>query len=166
MSADLKQGSSPRDVPLEQRVAQVRYDVTWQGTAVRMQYDRLAAHLGLPPEQQIAAHMRAVVDMDFLVLAARRLLKVAERARHLGVDSSGELRQAVRDIGPRSGQVVKVRNALEHFEGGRLPIVPVAGGGSMSFAWPGGQMDMHELFGAADGLRKAIWRVIDQAEQA
>jgi hypothetical protein len=43
--------------------------------------------------------MRAVVDVDLLVMAVRRLLKVAERARRLGVDSSGELRQAVMDTG-------------------------------------------------------------------
>jgi hypothetical protein len=166
MGADLKQDISPRDVPLDQRVAQVRYDLTWQGTAVRIQYDRLAAYLELPPEQRIVDHMSAVVDLDFLIMAVRRLLKVAQRARRLGVDGSGELRQAVRDIGPQSGQVIMVRNALEHFEEGRMGILPVAGGGSMSFVWPGGQMDMHELFRAAEGLRKAILRVIEKAEQA
>lgn len=116
MSNDLTSGTSPRDVPLSQRIAQIRYEVNWQSTAVRMQYERLAAHLQLPQEEQLAAHMRAVVDMDFMITAVRRLLRVAERARRIGVDGSGELRQAVRAIAPQSAQVVRVRNALEHLD--------------------------------------------------
>lgn len=165
VSDDLTSGTSPRVVPLRDRVAEVRYDVNWQGTAVRMQYERLGAHLELPQEEQLAAHMRAVVDMDFLVTAVRRLLRVAERARRIGVDGSGELREAVRAIAPQSAQVVRVRNALEHFDQQKVGIVPVAGGGSVSFMWASGQVDVHELYKAAEDLRKAIWRVLERAEQ-
>jgi hypothetical protein len=156
--------TSLRDLPLSQRVAQIRYDVTWQGTAIRMQYERLVAHLELPLEDQFRAHMRAVVDLDFLVIVARRLLKVAERARRLGIDSSRDLKQAVRAIEPQSAQVIAVRNALEHLDQGGTGIVPFQGGGSVSFAWSGGQIDVHELYRAADDLGKAICRVIELAE--
>jgi hypothetical protein len=162
--SDRNQGDV-RGIPLSQRVAQVRYDANWQGTAVRMQYERVAAHLELPPEEQLAAHMRAVVDMDFLITAVRRLLRVAQRARRLGVDSSGELREAVKAIAPQAAQVVRVRNALEHLDQQGVGIVPVAGGGSMSFASVGGPIDVHELFKAAEDLCKGICRVIERAEQ-
>jgi hypothetical protein len=151
-------------VPLRQRVAQIRYDVNWQGTAVRMQYERLVAHLNLSLEDMAYAHLRGIVDMDFLVIAVRRLLRVAERARDIGCDVNGELKQAIKIFTSQWGQVIDVRNALEHIDHGRAGIVPVQGGGTLLFAWRGEQVDVHKLFRAADNLCKTICRVIEPQE--
>jgi hypothetical protein len=92
-------------------------------------------------------------------------MRVADRARSFGCDSSGDLRQAIRVFHSRWGQpVTDLRNALEHLDQGGAGIVPVKGGGTMLFVWSGGQMDVHDLFRAADDLCKAICRAIEPLE--
>ena len=79
-----------------QRAAQIRYGVNWQWTAVKMQYERLMARKPMQPGDlvEVAAleHMQGVVDMDFLVTAVRRLLRVAEQARRSGCDTNADLK--------------------------------------------------------------------------
>jgi hypothetical protein len=151
--------------PLRQRVAQIRYDVNWQGTAIRMQYERLVAHLDLSLEDRWRAHMRAVVDLDLLVISVNRLLNVAERTRRFGCDSNGQLKRATKIFRSQwDSQLTDVRNALEHLDQGGAGIIPVEGGGTLLFVWRGGQVDAHKLFNAADNLCRVICRVIEPLE--
>jgi hypothetical protein len=130
-----------------------------------MQYERLVAHLNLPFEDRVWAHMRAVADLDFLVISVHRLLHVAERARTFGCDTDGELKQAIKLFRSQwLPQLIEVRNALEHLDQGAAGIVPVQGGSTMSFAWRGGQVDVHKLFKAADKLCKTICGIIEPLE--
>jgi hypothetical protein len=109
--------------------------------------------------------MNAVIDLDFLVISANRLLQVAQRARRFGCDTTGELRRAIKVFSaewvPQLGQV---RNALEHLDQGGAGILPIQGGETLSFAWRGGQIDVHKLFISADELCKTICRVIGPLE--
>jgi hypothetical protein len=130
-----------------------------------MQYDRLVAHMNLPLEDRVLAHLRGVADLDFLVISVHRLLHVAERARAFGCDADGKLKLAIKVFSSQwLPQLVEVRNALEHLDQGGVGLFPIQGGDTMSFSWRGGQMDVHELFKAADELIKAICRVIEPLE--
>lgn len=153
------------DVPLRQRAAQIRYDINWQGTAARMQYERLVTHMSRSLEDRLMAHMSGVVDLDFLVISVNRLLHVAERARDFGCDNDGKLKVAIKLFISRwLPQLRDIRNALEHLDQGGAGIVPVQGDDTMLFAWPGGQIDVHKLFKAADELIKAVCRTIEPLE--
>lgn len=153
------------EVPLSRRAAQIRYDINWQGTAVRMQYERLVAHMGLSPEERVSALLHAVVDLDFLVISVHRLLHVAKRARAFGCGTDAELKTAINLFSSRwLPQLRDVRNALEHLDHGSIGIVPVQGGGTISFIWRDGQLDVHELFKAADKLIKTICLAIQPLE--
>lgn len=168
MSAELNRGVAGRtlaDIPLRQRAAQIRYDINWQGTAVRMQYGRLVAHMNLPLEGRVLAHLCGVADLDFLVISVHRVFHVAKRARAFGCDADGQLKLAIKVFSSQwLPQLVEVRNALEHLDQESVGLFPVQGGDTMSFAWRGGQMDVHGLFKAADELIKTICRVIEPLE--
>jgi hypothetical protein len=159
--------STLADIPLRQRVAQVRYDINWQGTAVRMQYERLVSHINLPIEERTFAHLRGIADLDFLVISIYRLLNVAKRAKEFGCDTDGKLRLAIHLFESQwFSRLKELRNALEHLDHGGIGIVPVQGGGSISFVWSTGQVDAHKLYTAADRLITTICRVIEPLESA
>jgi hypothetical protein len=157
--------ASVSDIPLRTRVAQIRYDVNWQGTAVRMQYERLVAHLDLPLGEGSIAHLRGVVDLDFLVISVYRLLHVAERAKTFSCDIDGKLKLAIKVFRSRWDEELKdVRNALEHLDHGGAHIIPFRSGSTISFLWRGGKIDVHEIFTDADKLCAAICRAIEPLE--
>jgi hypothetical protein len=161
--------SSSSDPAIRPKVAQIRYGANWQGTAIKTQYERLAAGIYINPgdnvQEVLSAHMRAVVDLDFLITSVRRLLRVAEQARNFGLDPKKELKLAIKIFNSHWGtSLVAVRNALEHIDGPGTPFFPVSGGGMTAFVYPGGQVDAGKLYRAAMNLHKAICRVIEPLE--
>jgi hypothetical protein len=155
--------------PVRLKAAQIRYSVNWQGIAIKMQYERLRANMHVDPEASVgevlSSHMRAVVDLDFLITSVRRLLRVAEQTRRFGLDPKKELKSAIQIFNSRWGRhLVDIRNTLEHVDGPGTPFVPSRGGGAISFAYPGGQLDAGKLYDAAIELHKAICRAIEPFE--
>jgi hypothetical protein len=154
---------------LRQRAGHIRYNANWQGTAITMQYERLAASMHIDPESLITealkSHMRAVADLDFLITSVRRLLRVAEQARSMRLDPKKELKLAIRIFNSRwQPQLVNIRNALEHIDGPGMRFFPILGGGAIAFVYPGGQVDAGKLYIAAMKLHKAICGVIEPLE--
>lgn len=161
-----------RTLPLPQRAAQIRYGVNWQWTAVKMQYERLMARKPMQPgdlvEAAVSEPMRGVVDMDFLVTAVRRLLRVAEQARRSGCDTNTDLKVPIRIFNSRWSHVVDVRNTLEHVDGPGVPIVPMQSSDPDSrwlFLTPGNRLNVQDLFEDAAKLCKAICKVIEPYER-
>jgi hypothetical protein len=155
--------------PLDQRSADVRYAVTWQWTAVKMQYERLMTRsemLAGPLTGDFpSVYMRGVIDMDLFVTAVRRLLRAAEQARGSGCDSSGVLKLPIRSFKSRWGHVITVRDALEHFDGQTakdVALIPMHGGDGWKIVLQGRPVDVQALFADAEALCKAIYAVIDQ----
>jgi hypothetical protein len=160
-----------RTLPLPQRAAQIRYGINWQWTAIKMQYERLMAYRPIQPGSLVEAaareHMRGVVDMDFLVTAVRRLLRVAEQARRSGCDTNGDLKLPTRLFNSRWGYVVHVRNTLEHVDSPGVPIVPMQSSspnGRWNFLTPENNLSVQDLFEDAAKLCKAIYKVIEPYE--
>ena len=154
--------------PLWQQAAAVRYGVNWQWTAIKMQYERLMARPTLSPgdlvEHAMHEHMRGVIDMDFLVTAVRRFLRVADQAKRSGCDSKGELKIAIKIFMSRWSHVIDARNSLEHFDQPGSGLVPAQSSNSEArwqFATSAGSIDMQRLFGDAEKLCKIILKVID-----
>jgi hypothetical protein len=161
-----------RTLPLPQRAAQIRYGVNWQWTAVKMQYERLMARRLMQPgdlaETAAPEPMRGVVDMDFLVTAVRRLLRVAEQAKRSGCDTNADLKVSIRIFNSRWSHVVDVRNTLEHVDGPGVPIVPMQSSEPDSrwlFLTPGNRLNIQDLFEDASKLCKAICKVIEPYER-
>jgi hypothetical protein len=132
MSHDAEAASSPV-LTMSRRAGQIRYHLNWQGTAIKVQYDRLAANMYVDPEDSVLesmnSHMRAVVDLDFLVTSVRRLLRVAEQARSFGLDPKRELKLAIKVFNSRwLPYLVDIRNTLEHVDGPGTPFGPSRGG--------------------------------------
>ena len=160
-----------RTLPLPQRAAQIRYGVNWQWTAIKIQYERLMARKPMQPGDQVGEaaleHMRGVVDMDFLVTAVRRLLRVAEQARRSGCDTNADLRLPMRLFSSRWSHVIDVRNTLEHVDSSGLPIVPMQSSspdGRWLFLTPGSNLNVQDLFEDTVKLCRAIYRVIEPYE--
>jgi len=161
-----------RTLPLAQRAAQIRYGVNWQWTAVKMQYERLMARRPMQPgdlvEAALPEHMRGVVDMDFLVTAVRRLLRVAEQARRSGCDTNADLKVPIRIFNSRWSHVVDVRNTLEHVDCPGVPIVPMQSSdpdGRWLLLTPGNHLSVQDLFEDAAKLCKVICKVIEPYER-
>ena len=157
------------DPALRLRAGQVRYGANWQGTAIKMQYERLATNMQVDPEQPVLdslrLHMQALVDLDFLITSIRRLLRVAEQARRLGLDRDRRLKLAIKVFSSHwQPYFVDIRNTLEHVDKPGLPIGPFRGGGKVAFSCPGGEVDATELYNAAMGLHRAICQVIEPFE--
>jgi len=77
--------------------------------------------------------MNGIVDMDFLVIAVRRLLLVAEQAKKSGCDVNGELKPIIKGFKSNWGHIVAARNSLEHVddprpEGALVPVSCTSGG--------------------------------------
>jgi hypothetical protein len=74
----------PTDRRPEQKVAELRFNLNWQWTAVKMQYGRLVSN-AISQDDTLGAlvhkHMAGIVDLDFLVMSVHRLLRVAHQAR-------------------------------------------------------------------------------------
>ena len=154
---------------LRQRAGHIRYNATRQGTAITMQYERLAANMHINPEDLAAeawtSHMRAVADLDFLVTSVRRLLRVAEQTRSFRLDPKNELKVNIKIFNSRwRPHLVKIRNALEHIDEPAMYFVPIRGGGAIAFAYPGGEVDARKLYISAAKLHKAICSVIEPFE--
>jgi hypothetical protein len=168
MSHDFEAGRTPAPA-MKLRAGQIRYSLNWQGTAIRVQYERLAENMNVNPEESVLvsmnAHMRAIIDLDFLITSVRRLLRVAEQARRFGLDPGGELKLAIRIFKARwLPHLVDIRNTLEHVDGHGIPFVPVSGGDAISFAHPNGQIDASKLYIDAKELHKEISRTIEHFE--
>jgi hypothetical protein len=120
-------------------------------------------------EDALRGHVHGIADMDFFVTAIRRLLRAAELTRSSGCDAKGELRLAIKLFNSQWNHVIRVRDALEHFdewerraaEGG---IIPVSGGGNFIFMWADGPVNAQQLFESAEKLYKAICKVIEPLE--
>jgi hypothetical protein len=151
------------------KAAHIRYGVNRQGTAIRMQYERLVAAMDIDPEvdvhEVLKVHMRAVADLDFLITSVRRLMRVAQQAKSFGFDSKKELKLAIKVFDSRwQPHLVGIRNILEHVDGPGSPVVPVRGGGVIAFAYPGGQVDAGKLYIASMKLCEAICHAIEPFE--
>jgi hypothetical protein len=136
------------------KVGQIRYGLNWQATAIKMQYERLAANTQVDPEAPVAdslmSHMQAVVDLDFLITAIRRLLRVAEQARSFKLDPKNELKLAIKIFDSHwRPYLVNISNSLEHGDNPGTPFVPFRGGGKIAFLHPGGELDASKLYYAA-----------------
>lgn len=167
MNGDAEAGSSLAST-MNLRAGQIRYSLNWQGTAIKVQYERLAANMHVDPEDSVLesmnSHMRAVVDLDFLITSVRRLLCVAEQARDFGLDPKRKLKLAIKIFNLRwLPYLVDIRNTLEHIDGSGTPFAP-SRGGTISFAHPNGQVDAGKLYIAARELHKAISRAIEPFE--
>ena len=131
-----------------------------------MQYNRLIERSALPPEKYIFQHMLMVADMDFLVIMVRRLLATAEQAKQIPSDSKPQLRAAVATFNSRWRNLTDIRHALEHFDTSAMFPVPAIRGGQFTFMWPGGNIELAELFEDARSIKDAIISVIRPLEAA
>jgi hypothetical protein len=170
MTSDPKASNEP-DLALRLRAGHIRYGANWQGTAIKTQYKRLASNMQVDPEQPVLEslrlHMQALVDLDFLITSIRRLLRVAEQARRLGLDQDRKLKLAIRIFNSRwQPYLVDIRNTLEHVDQPGFPFVPFRGGGKVAFSVPGGEIDATKLYDAAMELYKAICRAIAPFESS
>lgn len=166
MSEDTKED---HPTTLRRNAGQIRYSVNWQGTAIRMQYERLAASMHIDTETPLIelarAHYKAISDLDFLITSVRRLLRVAEQARSYNLDPNKELKLAVKIFNSRwHPSLVTIRNALEHVDKPGTPFFPARGGDTMAFVYPGGQIDASKLYTAAMNLHQAICKAIEPFE--
>jgi hypothetical protein len=168
MSRDIEAASEPNHAR-RVKAGRIRYGANWQGTAIKMQYERLAANMQVDPDAPVAdsliSHMQAVTDLDFLITSIRRLLRVAEQARSFGLDPKKELKLAIKVFDSRwRPHLVDIRNTLEHVDKPGTPFVPCRGGGKVAFAYPGGEVDASKLYSAAMELHKAISRTVEPFE--
>jgi hypothetical protein len=107
--------------------------------------------------------MTGVVDMDFFVIAVRRLLRVAHDAKRSGCDRSGILKPLIKDFEAQWKQIVEARNYLEHVDDHNVStyIVPMSStNGDRRFGMPANSIDMRSLFIDAERLAEAINAVI------
>lgn len=157
-------------LPLQQRVAAIRYNLNWQGVALKLQYDRLRARTISPdslPELTGYEFMSGRVDMDFLVIVVRRILRLANQAKGSGLDIDGHLKPMVRDFESRWEHVIDARDTLEHIDEPKADrsLVPVSSSnGEFIFLMPGKSIDLQQLFIEADSLCQAIGNVIKRYE--
>jgi hypothetical protein len=154
---------------LRRNAGQIRYSVNWQGTAIKVQYERLAVNMHINPEipviESARAHYQAIADLDFLITSIRRLLRVAEQARSYHLDPNKELKLAIKIFNSRwHPSLVNIRNALEHVDKPGTPFFPARGGDTMAFVYPGGQIDAGKLYTAAMNLHQAICKAIEPFE--
>src|ERR1700683_1972128 len=159
-----------RSRPLPQVAASTRFGLNWQWTAIRLQYERLTSNVISPKdliEVSMRKHMTGVIDMDFLVIAVRRLLRIADHAKRSGCDVNGTLKPLIRDFESHWGHVIDARNSLEHVDEPRADraLFPSSSSkGDWQFHLPGGNIDVHELFKDAENLAKAISKIIEPYE--
>ena len=150
-------------LPIQTRVAAIRYHLNWQGVALRLQYGRLKAQpLSLTNFVGFET-MSGVVDMDFLVVVVRRIMRMVHQAKRSGLDTEGCLKPVVEDFERRWSHVVDARDTLEHIDQPRADrsLVPVRSSkGESIFLMPGKTIDLDQLFTDAEELCRAVGRVI------
>lgn len=165
----MKRGRRPfHDLPLDQRALEIRFNADWQWRAVTLQHERLMAipepRPGTLVEDALRGHLQGITDMDFFITAIRRLLRVADLTRRSGCDTGGELKLALKLFNSQWGHVIRVRDALEHFDDWErregVPT-PASGGGNYMFMWAGGNVDAQKLFESAEKLCRALYNVIE-----
>lgn len=155
---------------LHQAAAAIRFNLNWQWTAIKMQYERLSNSILSPDDLVDVAmrkHMSGIVDMDFLVIAVRRLLRVAEQAKRSGCDANGTLKPVIKDFESHWGHIIDARNSLEHVDDPRPErvLLPMSSSnGDWQFHMPGNSINMQELFNAAETITKTINKVIEPYE--
>jgi hypothetical protein len=166
-------GSERLSAPLSaaSRVSEARFNINWQWTAIKMQYDRLMERSGKSMELRLHEHMNIVADMDFLVIVLQRFLRTAEQARQIPSDDQANLKLAIRIFHSRWGTLTDIRNALEHSDSTAMfPVPAIAfpthkdGDGQFIFMWPSGNLDLGKLFDDALSIRRAIAGVIEPLE--
>jgi hypothetical protein len=161
---------NPDRSALHQAATNIRFNLNWQWTAVKLQHERLAANVLSPDdlvEESMRKHLNGMVDMDFLVVSVHRLLLVAKQAKSSGCDTSGTLKPVIKDFESRWGHIISARNALIHIDDKRpkTALLPISStNGDWQFGMPGNSIDMHELFKDAHTLAKAIAKVIEPYE--
>ena len=162
-----RSGSDPLfSLSPQQRAAQIRYGLNWEGTALQLQYDRLKTRMvPLSGLAEVAGreYMSGVIDMDFFITVVRRILRVADQAKRSGLDTDGLLKSAINDFGLCWSHVTAARNTLEHVDNPQAfrAIVPFhSSNGEWGFLMPGKSVDVHELFKDADNLCRTISKVI------
>lgn len=153
------------------RISQVRFATNWQWPAIKMQYERLMERANLPMGRTVKDHMLMVADMDFLVIMVRRFLRTAEQARQIPSKNQTQLKQAIGVFNSRWGHIIKVRDALEHFDTAAMFPAPAVsfpmsedGDVNFTFLWPGGNLDLGKLFQDARSILIAILRVLESLE--
>ena len=105
--------------------------------------------------------------MDFFVIAARRILRIAILAKGSGLDTNGYLKPIVRDFDHRWEHIIDARDTLEHVDEPRAyrALAPVSSSdGKFVFLMPGQSIDIQELFIDADNLCRAVGAVIKPYE--
>jgi hypothetical protein len=125
----------------------------------------------LPLGRQMFERMLMVADMDFLIIMARRFLRTAAQARQIPSNNQVQLKRAIGVFNSRWPHLTKVRDALEHFDRVAMFPVPVTAVPTspnaheqMSFMWPGGNLDIGELFKDAQSILSAILKVLEAAK--
>lgn len=153
------------------RVLNVRFHLNWQWPAIKMQYERLIQRSNLPPERRLYEHMLMVADMDFFVIMVRRFLRTAEQARQIPSEYQIDVKRAIGVFNSRWKNIIRVRDALEHFDkAGMFPVpagaYPTSGQGDaeFTFLWPGGNLEISKLYEDARSILQAILRVIEPIE--
>jgi hypothetical protein len=167
--ASTSPGSPARRSP-HQAAASIRFNLNWQWTAIKLQYDRLVNNVMVPNdliEVSMRKHMNGVVDMDFFVIAVHRLIVVAEQAKNSGCDLNKELKPAIKDFKSRWGNIAAARNALEHIDDQRpeRALLPTSSSsGDWQLGMPGNSLKVHEIFRDAQILARTVSKVIEPYE--
>jgi hypothetical protein len=158
----------PGEGSLHQAANSIRFNLNWQWTAIKLQHDRLTDSSISPNdtvEVSMRNHMNGIVDMDFLVIAVRRLLRVAEQAKKSGCDVNKKVKPAIKEFETHWGHIIGARNSLEHVGGHGTFLLPMSSSsGDWQFGMPGNSIKMHELFRDAQILARVISKVIEPYE--
>ncbi|MFI9273972.1 hypothetical protein ACIGXM_25175 [Kitasatospora sp. NPDC052896] len=111
-----------------------------------------------------ADRSRGITDVDFFLLALRRLHRVGELIRRSALPTA-PLRQQLRDFDQRIKPVMTIRDVLEHLDDvaveGRGGIGWGIGDDRLSVTYSGVTIDTFELFTAARNLHAAVRTVVD-----
>ena len=87
MTRARKARNDPNSAPfhsltIQQRVAWIRFHLDWQGQAFLLEYNRLC---NVTDSSNLFAQL---ADMDFLTIVARRILRLAQKAKGSGLDTN------------------------------------------------------------------------------
>jgi hypothetical protein len=158
-----------RALPDTYRALIIRSRADLQFLAVQQQHERVqeycrrASGIGLIADLPHAA--RGTVDIDFFLVALRRLRRVCELARRSGLPAVASLRPALKAFADAVKDVSKVRDILEHLDdaavNGKGGIGYGIGSNGVLISYNGTMLDTHQLYEAAHQVHTAIRTVVD-----
>jgi hypothetical protein len=158
-----------RALPDTYRALVIRNRADFQFLAVQQQHERVqeyccrASGTGLISDLPHAA--RGSADIDFFLVAIRRLRRVCELARRRGLSATASLRPALKAFADAVKDVPKVRDILEHLDdaavNGKGGIGYGIGANGVVISYNGALLDTHLLYEAAEQVHTAIRSVVD-----